>query len=236
MIPLLPNFLLPLGPAQGLGTDPAVIAVVVVAAILSLSFHEAAHAWAAKVCGDDTAERMGRLTLNPIAHIDLMMTVLFPALTFYMSGGGMFFGGAKPVPVDPTRLRHPHRDNAFVAIAGPLSNLFLATLFMLAYHLVRISGQWEGLLLPDLLVKIAAFNVLLVVFNLVPIPPLDGSRVVRWLLPDSLRDPYNELERFGMFIILGLVFFFPPFQIALGESIYWVTNGLYQLVTLGGLW
>jgi Zn-dependent protease len=221
---------------QGQGADPAVLVVIVGAAIISLSFHEAAHAWMAKQLGDDTAERQGRLTLNPLAHVDLIMTVLVPILTYLMSGGGGFFGGAKPVPVDPRRLRHPHRDNALVAMMGPLSNLFLALVFLTAYHAVDLSGAWADKLLPRLLVQIARFNVLLAVFNLIPIPPLDGSRVVRWLLPDSLRGFYFELERYGMLIIVGLVFFYAPFGAALLSTINTVTNWLYQLVQLGGLW
>jgi Zn-dependent protease len=225
-----------LTPAQLGGLDPAVLVVIVGAAILSLSFHEAAHAWTARAFGDDTAEREGRLTLNPLAHVDLVMTVLVPIVTYVVSNGAGFFGGAKPVPVNPNRLRHPHRDNAVVAIAGPLSNLLLAALFLTAFHAVRVSGGWEDKLLPRLLVQIAQFNVLLTVFNLVPIPPLDGSRVVRWLLPDSLRGFYTELERFGLLIILVLVFLYRPFQVALFNTINSVTDGLYQLVQLGGLW
>ena len=230
------SFLPFLGPAQGSGPDPAVIVVIVGAAIVSLSFHEAAHAWTARFFGDDTAEREGRLTLNPIAHIDLVMTVAFPALTYILSGGGMFFGGAKPVPVNPMRLGNPHRDNAMIALAGPASNLFLATLFLLALHGVLLSGEWDEKVLPRLLLQIAQFNVLLALFNLVPIPPLDGSRVMRWLLPDSMRGFYTELERYGMFIVLGLVFFYRPFGAALLQSIDAVTGWLYELVTLGGLW
>jgi Zn-dependent protease len=119
---------------------------------------------------------------------------------------------------------------------GPLSNLFLALVFLTAYHAVDLSGAWADKLLPRLLVQIAGFNVLLAVFNLIPIPPLDGSRVVRWLLPDSLRGFYFELERYGMLIIVGLVFFYAPFGAALLSTINTVTNWLYQLVQLGGLW
>ena len=216
--------------------DPAVVVVIVIAAIISLSFHEFAHAWTARLFGDDTAEREGRLTLNPMAHLDPVMTVAFPAITYILSGGGVFFGGARPVPVNPYKLGNPNRDNAVVALAGPLSNVLLALVFLTAYHAVYRSGEWEGQLLPRLLVQIASFNVLLVVFNLVPIPPLDGSRIVRWLLPNSLRDPYDQFERFGMFVILGLVFFFDPFQRALGNTIASLTEFLYRAVTLWGAW
>jgi Zn-dependent protease len=223
-------------PALAMGVDPAVLVVIVGASILSLSFHEWAHAFAARRLGDDTAERAGRLTLNPLPHIDPIMTVLFPAMIFILSNGQGFFGGARPVPVNPTRFRNPNRDNAIVAAAGPLSNLFLATIFLIALRAVEVSGQWEGQLLPPLLNVIAEFNVLLFLFNLIPIPPLDGSRIVRWLLPESLQRFYVEIERYGMFLIFGLVFFFRPFQYALWSSVDSVADWIYNAVRLGGVW
>jgi Zn-dependent protease len=219
-----------------LSFDPQVLFVLIVALALSLSFHEAAHAWAAYRLGDDTAERQGRLSLNPLVHIDPIATVLLPAMLFLVSNGQLLFGGAKPVPVNPTRFRHPLRDNALVALAGPLSNIFLALVAALALHLVHRSGGWDGKLLPELLVHILQFNVLLAVFNLVPIPPLDGSRVVTWLLPDGVRSAYVQLESVGILLVIGLIYLVPDFRHALHLTIITVTNWVYDVVTLGGAW
>ena len=228
----------PLGPvafiSKRLRDYPAGLAVVIAALVLSLAFHEAAHAWAAHRLGDDTAKRMGRLTLNPIAHIDLVNTIILPAVMIAMMG--WIFGGAKPVPVNPSNFRHPLRDNAIVALAGPASNLLLAFLTMIAFYAVVKSGAWEGKMLPDLLGAIVSFNVLLAVFNLIPIPPLDGSRVVTWLLPADARQAYGALEQFGILLILGLIVFVRPFQIALVTTIESVNYFLLDLVRLWGLW
>jgi Zn-dependent protease len=195
------------------------MAMGLVLLVLSLGAHEAAHAWVALKCGDSTGKDLGRLTLNPIPHIDPWMTVLLPALLFFGSGGRIMFGGAKPVPVQFHRLRHPWRDMSLVAIAGPLTNLVIAVLLLASFRLFVETGWYNGAaetrsarvhdLLPSVLFASAGFNVLLFVFNLVPIPPLDGSRVMAWLLPTNLRESYVALERWGMLIVIGLVWFTP---------------------------
>ena len=170
--------------------------MVIVLLVICLGVHEAAHGWVALKCGDTTARDLGRITLNPIPHIDLYMTILIPTVLFLTTG--FVFGGAKPVPVSFHRLRHPWRDMSFVALAGPLSNLLLALFFFVALRFFEQTGLYNeaspaGLrhqdFLPRVLITTVQFNAILAVFNLVPIPPLDGSRVMAWLLPESLRPP-----------------------------------------------
>ena len=172
--------------------------------IVSLSVHEAAHAWVAYRRGDSTAKDLGRLTLNPLAHIDPFMTVLMPALLLYFTG--FIFGGAKPVPVSYHRLKSPLRDMMLVALAGPVSNVLLAILFAFIKRGVLDSGLYTNeQLLPLVLDATVWLNLLLAVFNMIPIPPLDGSRVMTWLLPESMRDSYNALGVIGMPLVFLLL-------------------------------
>jgi len=192
-------------------SDPVETAFVIAFLILSLALHEVAHGWVALKCGDPTARDLGRLSLNPIVHIDPIWTIVIPAFT-YMSSG-FIFGGAKPVPVDFRRLRSPLRSMALVAVAGPLTNLTLGALFLVAWKAAVWAGSYEDTdLLPRVLEGSMHFNAILFVFNLIPIPPLDGSRIMTWLLPAGLREAYGSLERFGMFLIIALLFFVPAFQ------------------------
>lgn len=184
--------------------NPLEIALVIGFLILSLGIHEAAHAWVAHLRGDSTARDMGRLTLNPVVHIDLFMTILLPA--FLMMAGGPVFGGAKPVPVDYYRLRYPLRDMMLVALAGPISNFLLAVLFSIAWKaLISVWGMDPEALAPRVMEHSMIFNVILAIFNMIPVPPLDGSRVMAWLLPSGLRESYVGLERFGLLIVFGLL-------------------------------
>lgn len=174
--------------------------------VLSLGIHEAGHAWVAFRCGDTTARDLGRMTLNPIAHIDPFMTILLPAV-LYMTSGFMF-GGAKPVPVNPFNLRRPLRDMMFVALAGPISNFLLAIVFLFVFKcLVFLGDMSPTALAPQVMRMSMYFNLILAIFNMIPIPPLDGSRVMAFLLPAGMRETYVGLERFGMLIIFGLLFF-----------------------------
>jgi Zn-dependent protease len=209
------------------------IALAIAFLVISLGIHEAAHGWVALQCGDPTARDLGRITLNPIAHIDPFMTVILPAVLALTSG--MIFGGAKPVPVSYNRLRHPLRDMALVALAGPASNLVLAAVFLVALKAAHVSGNWEtGDLLPGVLATCVYFNLLLTVFNLLPIPPLDGSRVMAWLLPEGLREPYVALERFGLILVVILVLMVPPVNAMLGGAVGGLWRALDALT--GGSW
>lgn len=199
--------------------DPFTVAGSVVLVVFAITTHEACHGFVADRLGDPTAREHGRLTLNPLPHIDLFFTILLP-LFLILSGTGIILGGAKPVPVDVSRLRNPRRDWALVGAAGPLANLAMA--IGLALLLAILSGI--GLAAPGVpLEKAMAIgifvNVLLAVFNLIPIPPLDGSRVVQYFLSGGALDSYRRLERFGLLVIVALVFFFPPAQRFISEAI-----------------
>ncbi|MFT7680165.1 MAG: Zn-dependent protease [Planctomycetota bacterium] len=210
-------------------------ALVIGFLILSLGIHEAAHAWVAYRCGDDTAKNEGRMTLNPIVHIDPFMTILLPAMLWFGSGGTIMFGGAKPVPVYPNRLRNPLRDMALVAIAGPASNVILAFIFMLVWKAsIVLAGFSSNELLPSVLETCVMLNILLTMFNLLPIPPLDGSRVMAYLLPAGLRESYIQLERFGFILVIGAIYFVPPVRPALWRAMTWLWDILFTAT--GGNW
>lgn len=192
---------------QGLFSQLATIEIVLVIAflVISLGLHEAAHAWVAWKRGDSTARDLGRMTVNPIAHIDPFMTIVLPV--FLMMTTGFIFGGAKPVPVNPSRLRNPLRDMMLVAIAGPATNFLLALAFLGIWKgLVRSGAYEQGQTLPKVLYFTVLLNLLLALFNMLPIPPLDGSRVMAWILPAELRRGYVSLERFGLLLVFGFLF------------------------------
>lgn len=205
---------------------PSLLALIGVL-LFSLSWHEAAHAWMADRCGDTTARELGRVTLNPLKHLDPFLSVILPGLM--IAFGVPPIGGGKPVPVNVQRLRNPSRDFMFVAVAGPLSNLLLAALF----GLIFVGCIWQGVFVtwienpfdpghptphvPSILGGDGAdnpwffalqmgllMNISLAFFNLLPIPPLDGSRIIGWLLPGPFKMAWYRLDRFALFIILGL--------------------------------
>lgn len=173
--------------------------------LLAITLHEAAHAYVAKYFGDNTAYIQGRMSLNPIRHIDLLGTILIPVLLF-VAGSPFLFGYAKPVPVDFGRLRRPKRDMAWVALSGPAANIVMAYMWtLLAIFLNAANVQNEFILrMADAGVLT---NLVIFAFNLIPVPPLDGSRVVFSLLPDRYAYQYARIEPYGFFIVLALVFF-----------------------------
>ena len=181
-------------------------AIWVLPVLFAITVHEAAHGLAAHRLGDKTAFFNGRLSLNPIKHIDLFGTIIVPALCFFL--GSFIFGWAKPVPIDWRNLKHPRRDTALVALSGPLSNLIMAILWGGLAKTGLLLSQ-KGLPIMVFLVYMGmagiTINVLVMALNLLPIPPLDGSRVVSSLLPLRIARLYDSIEPYGMFILLALL-------------------------------
>lgn len=183
------------------------IAVYALPVIFAITLHEAAHAYAAKYFGDNTAYSQGRMSLNPLRHIDPFGTLLLPALLYVTSkslGFPMLLGYAKPVPIDYSRLRNPKKQMAFVALAGPAANFIMAFGWVIFALLLNRLGVTEAY--PQRVAEAGVLtNCVIFVFNLLPIPPLDGSRVVFALLPHRLAAQYAKIEPYGMFIVLGLL-------------------------------
>jgi len=184
------------------------ISFAAIPGIFAITMHEVAHGWAAKKLGDPTAFMLGRLSLNPLKHVDPIGTVAVPLIMLWLSGGSAVFGWAKPVPVGFRNLRNPKRDMILVAAAGPGANLAMAAFWTLIAILVG-SLVADSAPTTDWLFRMCAFgiqfNVLLMVFNLVPIPPLDGGRVLAGLLPARGSDVLNRIEPFGFMIVLFLM-------------------------------
>lgn len=190
----------------------------VVPVVLAITLHEAAHGFVAHWFGDDTALRQGRVSLNPLKHVDPFGTVVLPAMLLVLQSP-FLFGYAKPVPVNFSALRHPRHDMVWVAAAGPGINLAMAAAAGLLAHLVGFApaGAQEWLVLN--LRNAIVINVVLAVFNMIPLPPLDGGRVAVGLLPDSLALPLARLERHGMLILIGLIFVLPLIGLQLGRNL-----------------
>jgi Zn-dependent protease len=182
------------------------IVVWILPVIFAITVHEVAHGWMAKKYGDNTASAQGRLTLNPVKHIDLVGTILLPGLLL-LTGTGFIFGWAKPVPVDARNFKNPRKDMAVVALAGPISNLLMALAWALLARIGVLLGV-EFISLPFIYTGIAgiSINLVLALINLLPIPPLDGSRVLTGILPSYWAWKYNQLERYGFIILLILLY------------------------------
>ncbi|MCX6794343.1 MAG: site-2 protease family protein [Candidatus Gottesmanbacteria bacterium] len=170
-----------------------------VALIVAITIHEFSHAWTAEHLGDPTPRLQGRLTLNPLPHIDLFGTILLPII-LALSGTGFMIGWAKPVQFDPFNLRNPRRDSALISIAGPVSNILLA---IVCSFILRLPLP---LIISALIAQILVMNVVLAIFNLVPIHPLDGFKIVEGVLPEEQAHEWHQLERFGMIFLIFLLF------------------------------
>jgi len=204
------------------------IVVWILPVVFAITVHEVAHGWVAKKYGDNTASLQGRLTLNPIKHIDILGTIIIPGLLL-LSFTGFIFGWAKPVPVDPRNFKNPKRDMAIVALAGPVSNLLMALVWALVARL-GVVIETEVISLPLIYTGIAgiSINLVLALINLIPIPPLDGSRIVTGILPHRLAWQYNRLERFG-FIILLVLLWSGGLSYVLGYPMYYVQQIFFSL-------
>ena len=223
------------------------ISISAIPIVFAVVLHEVSHGWVANLRGDPTARMMGRLTLNPLVHIDLVGTIIIP-IFLIISNAGFVFGWAKPVPVNFFNLRKPKQDMILVAAAGPLTNLLLATVCGLLFRLIiglnpyvlnaicfgaakTASTSSINLLLVPLLLMLfegVRWNVLLAIFNMIPVPPLDGGRVMVGLLPDRQSATWSSLEPFGIFIVIGL-FVINPLGI-MSQIFFPLMNGMMGFI------
>lgn len=169
--------------------------------LISVSIHEFSHGWMAYKLGDPTAKYSGRLTLNPLAHIDPVGTIILPLMLFFASQGKFVFGAAKPVPVNFNLLRNPKRDIIWVGASGPAANFIFAFILSLILKIIPLNDFSSILTL-----KLILINVILAVFNLIPIPPLDGSRIAAGLMPKNIAYQYNKIEPYGFIIVILLIY------------------------------
>jgi Zn-dependent protease len=202
--------------------------VIIAFLVESIVLHEMAHGFVALLFGDHTAEKQGRITLNPIPHIDPVWTIAIPVVAFFISSGTFVIGGAKPVPVNPSNYRRPVLGDICVSAAGIAVNFLIAVIMILLLNIVHtVSGNLTGSGIAAVFLRVALLNIVLAMFNLIPIPPLDGSHLFKYLLPPGMRGPYEKLGRSGAgFIILILAINVPGLWNIFRSSFYWVGNFL----------
>jgi Zn-dependent protease len=204
--------------------------------LLAMVAHEYAHGWAARSQGDPTAEQLGRLTWNPLKHIDPFLTILLPAMLWFATSGSFVFGGAKPVPVDPRNYRQLKRGDIIVSMAGIVTNLALVVLLVVAIMAIGLLGRSvpaanESLaLLQRMFVSGIVVNLVLAIFNLFPLPPLDGSHVMKWLLPPAWRAAYVRLGAFGLVILMLLMTVGRPILGAWMAPVSWLFEAAARVV------
>jgi len=206
------------------------VVIVAIPIIIAITLHEAAHGFVARHFGDSTAADMGRVTLNPLKHIDPFGTVILPALLL-LSHTGILFGYAKPVPVDFSALNHPKRDMIWVAAAGPVMNLLLAGISVLLIIAESHAGVKAGNALFDLMLASLNINLVLALLNMVPLPPLDGGRVAIGLLPQPFSNMLAQLNRFGLLLVLAIFILLPLaglniFQLLVARPVAWIERPL----------
>ncbi len=183
---------------QYLFSNPSFLFGWIIALIIGLSIHEFAHAFIAHKLGDDTAKNAGRVTLNPLAHMDPIGTLMI-----FMAG----FGWGKPVPVNPYQLKHGKWGHAIVSIAGPASNILTAAVFAMSFRIMIAADISAPTVIVQMLQAIIELNLILAVFNLIPIPPLDGSKILAAIVPNALGNIIEEIEKIGPFVLLGIIIF-----------------------------
>ena len=196
--------------------------------LIAVTMHEAAHGYTAMLLGDDTAKKLGRITLNPFKHIDTFGTIILPLLLIIMKSP-FLFGWAKPVPVQFHRLNNPHRDMVLVALAGPVTNVLLALVGSSILSIMINFDVADSLWMTRTIINFLLINVILAVFNMIPIPPLDGGRVAVGLLPRYLSLHLAKLERYGLIIIITALFFLPLLGQQIGiqlEPIHWFIQSI----------
>ena len=206
------------------------VVIILGVILISMTLHELMHGLVAYKLGDDTAKLEGRLTLNPIKHLDLVYSIILPLLMFIM--GGTVFGGAKPVPVNSRNLKGKEWGMALVAIAGPFTNFVLAFLaFMIRFLVIKISGNGLNEIVDLIFGYFVMVNLGFAVFNMIPIPPLDGSRILYAIAPDGIRQVMQRMEMFGIWIVYGLIMIFgSAFSEIISGGVYGILDFFYWIV------